>query len=563
MAVLATSAMAAGTNLLTNGDFEAGGGSLTGWKGQNGTLSLVAGDASANAAKVTRSGTTGTYAIKTAADPVSTAGAGDVYVADGRFNAPSGKNVCFKVKESGTTSKTVTGCTLGTGGWATLAELSYTVVSSGDSLTFFVEQKAAVAGDSFAVDNLSFSTTTSVVAPPTNLQATATSPTEIDLTWNASTTPTVTGYHVFKDDGSQPFATVNAPAHAFEDLTVQPATTHHYMVTAFDGSGESVASNVATATTPSQGGGGGLRIAAAGDIACASSTPTATKCHQQATANLISSRLSQLDSVFTLGDSQYPCGAIANFQTYYDSSWGAFIGKTHPTIGDQDIGASTSCDGKPQNGYFQYFGARAQPNGANGYYYVDLSDGNGADWRVIDLNGNCTSTPCSAGSPQEQFLQNAIYDDAERQLHHGRVAPAVLQRLEPERAFGVQAVLGRSLCGTRGAHPERARPLLRALQAAEPERGRRSGQRDHRDHRRHRRGQPRVGEGHLAQHRRLRQPRLGRDLPDAERDLGRLAVRERGRPDRRQRHALLHAQAVAPASGPPLGDAGPESHVTS
>ena len=61
---------------------------------------------------------------------MSTAGAGDVYVADGRFNAPSGKSVCFKVKESGTTSKTVTGCTLGTGGWATLAELSYTVVSS-------------------------------------------------------------------------------------------------------------------------------------------------------------------------------------------------------------------------------------------------------------------------------------------------------------------------------------------------------------------------------------------------------------------------------------------------
>ncbi len=88
------------------------------------------GDGSANAAKVTRSGTTGTYAIKTAADPVSTAGAGDVYVADGRFNAPAGKSVCFKVKESGTTSKTVTGCTTGTGGWATLAELSYTVVSS-------------------------------------------------------------------------------------------------------------------------------------------------------------------------------------------------------------------------------------------------------------------------------------------------------------------------------------------------------------------------------------------------------------------------------------------------
>ncbi len=407
MAVLATSAMAAGTNLLTNGDFEASGGSLAGWKGQNGTLSLVPGDVSANAAQVTRTASTGTYAIKTAADPVSNAGAGAVYVSDGRFKAPSGKNVCFKVKESGTTSKSVTGCTTGTGAWATLAELSYTVVSTGDSLTFFVEQKNAVTGDSFMVDDLSFSTTGTTVAPPTNLQATAVSPTEIDLTWNASTTPTVTGYHVFKDNGPQPIATVNAPSQAFDDTNVQPATTHSYTVTAFDGNGESIASNQASATTPPQSGGGGLMIAAAGDIACASLTPKATTCHQQATANLISSHLSQLDSVFTLGDNQYPCGAIANFNAYYDKSWGAFIANTHPTIGDQDIGASTSCDGQPQNGYFQYFGARAQPNGTSGYYYVDLAGG-GVHWRVIDLNGNCSSTPCSKGSPQELFLQNAI-----------------------------------------------------------------------------------------------------------------------------------------------------------
>ena len=120
------------------------------------------------------------------------------------------------------------------------------------------------------------------------------------------------------------------------------------------------------------------------------------------------SRLSQLDSVWTLGDNQYPCGALENFKTYYDASWGAFLNKTHPTVGDQDIGASSSCDGKPQNGYFQYFGARAQPNGASGYYYVDLSDGNGANWRVIDLNGNCPTTSCAVGSPQELFLKNAI-----------------------------------------------------------------------------------------------------------------------------------------------------------
>jgi hypothetical protein len=408
VAVLATSALAASVNVLTNGDFESSGGSLTGWKGQNATLALVAGNGGGHAAQVTTTGGTGTFAIKAAANVVTGAGAGDVYVAGGQFLAPSGKSICFKIKESGTTSKTVTGCTTGTGSWTALSPFSYTVVSSGDTLDFFVEEKKAVNGDSFTVDNLTFTTDISSIAPPTNLQATAVSPTEIDLTWTASTTPSVTGYHVFKDDQQAPYATVTAPTHSFEDTNVLPATTHTYMVTAFDSSNESVASNQASATTPSQGGGGGLMIAAAGDIACASLTPTSTKCHQQATANLISSRLGQLDSVWTLGDNQYPCGALSDFQNYYDRSWGAFIAKTHPTIGDQDIGASTSCDGKPQNGYFQYFGARAQPNGTNGYYYKDLSDGGSVNWRIIDLNGNCTSTPCSAGSPQEQFLQNAI-----------------------------------------------------------------------------------------------------------------------------------------------------------
>ena len=56
MAVLATSAMAAGTNLLSNGDFEgSGSGSLTGWKGQSATLALAAGDNGAGfGAQVTR-----------------------------------------------------------------------------------------------------------------------------------------------------------------------------------------------------------------------------------------------------------------------------------------------------------------------------------------------------------------------------------------------------------------------------------------------------------------------------------------------------------------------------
>jgi Fibronectin type III domain/Iron/zinc purple acid phosphatase-like protein C len=411
MAALATSAMAA-TNLLANGDFEGGGsGSLTGWKGSSATLALVPGDGGGFGAQATRS-SGGTYGIANSGKLVTSAAAGAVYVADGRFNAPSGKSVCLKLKEAGSSSATVTSCTNGTGAWATLPELTYTVKSSGDSLSFFVVQKKAATGDSFSVDNLSVATASgTTIAPPTNLHATAVSSTEVDLTWNASTTSGLSGYHVYRNGGAQPYATVGASASSFDDTNAQPSTTYSYTVTAFDSSTESDPSNSASATTPSGGGGGGggggMTFAIAGDIACASTVPTSSKCHQQATANLISSRLSSLNSVFTAGDNQYPCGALSDFQKSYDNSWGAFLNETHPTIGDQDIGASTSCDGKPQNGYFQYFGARAQPNGTNGYYYLDFSSG-AAHWRVIDLNGNCTSTPCSQGSPQEQFLQNAI-----------------------------------------------------------------------------------------------------------------------------------------------------------
>ena len=150
-------------------------------------------------------------------------------------------------------------------------------------------------------------------------------------------------------------------------------------------------------------------IALAGDIACKSPT-VGSNCHQQLTANLISSRLATLDSVFTLGDNQYPCGALSDFMNSYNRSWGAFLNKTHPGVGDQDIGDSGSCKGKPSNGYLAYFGARAQPNGRDLYYYVDIA-GTGsstAAWRVIVLNGNCSSVPCSAGSAQEEFLKSTL-----------------------------------------------------------------------------------------------------------------------------------------------------------
>ena len=78
MLALAAFASAA-TNLIANGTFDgSGSGSLTGWGGSNGTLSLVAGDGGGHAARVTASGTSQVYAYTTT-KPVKTTAAGTAY----------------------------------------------------------------------------------------------------------------------------------------------------------------------------------------------------------------------------------------------------------------------------------------------------------------------------------------------------------------------------------------------------------------------------------------------------------------------------------------------------
>ncbi len=154
-------------------------------------------------------------------------------------------------------------------------------------------------------------------------------------------------------------------------------------------------------------------IAAAGDIACVRTKPNVLKhtCYQQSTSALILSH-PEVDKVLTLGDNQYPCGSFADFLHGYDPTWGQFLASTQPTIGNHEYQTTkVGCDAQA-SGYFRYFGAAAQPNGANGYYYYDIR-GTGtstARWRVIVLNANCAivSGGCATGSPQELFLQSAI-----------------------------------------------------------------------------------------------------------------------------------------------------------
>ena len=110
--VLFTAASAgAATNLIANGGFEGTGGkgSLGGWAGSGGTLSLVTGNGGGHAAKVTATAASATqmYAY-TKTKPVKAAAAGAVYSLTGQVqSALTGQSVCLILKETvGTTTKT-------------------------------------------------------------------------------------------------------------------------------------------------------------------------------------------------------------------------------------------------------------------------------------------------------------------------------------------------------------------------------------------------------------------------------------------------------------------------
>ena len=95
---------------------------------------------------------------------------------------------------------------------------------------------------------------TSDTTPPTapaNLTPMASSPTQVNLTWSASSDDVgVTGYKVYRNG----VFLASSATTSYSDTTAQAATTYSYTVYAYDAAGNvSAASNTATATTPSQG----------------------------------------------------------------------------------------------------------------------------------------------------------------------------------------------------------------------------------------------------------------------------------------------------------------------
>lgn len=135
---------------------------------------------------------------------------------------------------------------------------------------------------------------------------------------------------------------------------------------------------------------GTVRIAAAGDIS------ENELSHQRDTANLVEA--GNYDAVLLLGDDQYPSGALADYQKYFDPTWGRFGKKLKPAPGNHEYRTPAGA------GYYDYFGARAGTRG-EGWYSFDL----GA-WHFIALNTNdkCKTVPCGPDSLQLKWLREDL-----------------------------------------------------------------------------------------------------------------------------------------------------------
>ncbi|HSX48517.1 MAG TPA: metallophosphoesterase [Candidatus Nanoarchaeia archaeon] len=155
-------------------------------------------------------------------------------------------------------------------------------------------------------------------------------------------------------------------------------------------------------------------IMAAGDIACPASlvvAPPTGECRMSQTADIIS--VAKPTAVLTLGDNQYEAGSLADFNTVYQPTWGAFKGITHPSIGNHEYDSKGNAEG-----YFDYFGAAAGQRG-QGYYSFDIGT-----WHLVALNSNCDLVSCNAGQAQEKWLRDDLSLNAAKctlvYFHHPR-----------------------------------------------------------------------------------------------------------------------------------------------
>ena len=161
-------------------------------------------------------------------------------------------------------------------------------------------------------------------------------------------------------------------------------------------------------------------------------------------------------TVFTAGDNAYPSGSATDFGDCYDPSWGRFKDRTRPAAGNHEW------ETQDLEGYLDYFGTRAAPDGTSWYSY-EL----GA-WHVVVLDSDCSKVGgCGPDSAQGRWLAGDL--QASTALctiaiwHH----PRFQLRRAWQRRVG-RPVLASAPRRRRGPDRQRARPRLRTIRATGP-----------------------------------------------------------------------------------------------
>jgi hypothetical protein len=129
-------------------------------------------------------------------------------------------------------------------------------------------------------------------------------------------------------------------------------------------------------------------LVGAGDIA------TCGGAGDEATARLLANIPG---TVFTAGDNAYPDGSSHDFLLCYDPSWGRFVARTRPAVGNHEYETPSA------SGYFDYFGDAAGPS-TRGYYSYDREG-----WHIVVLNSMCEKVGgCGTRSPMLDWLRKDL-----------------------------------------------------------------------------------------------------------------------------------------------------------
>lgn len=173
----------------------------------------------------------------------------------GSVNTGSSATQNVTVTNTGNANVTVSGITAAGTGFSLNAPGVPATLTPGQSLTFGVVFSPTAAGSATGTVSVASNANGSpatIALSGTGAQASSHT---VALTWNASTTSTVTGYNVYRSTTSgSGYEKLNSSLVSglnYTDSNVQSAITYYYVTTAVDGSGnESTYSNQATAAIP-------------------------------------------------------------------------------------------------------------------------------------------------------------------------------------------------------------------------------------------------------------------------------------------------------------------------